>query len=70
MNTPDLLIICASAFAAVFVLLGFLALIMRVITAVFPAKDIGSDAVVMAALAGVMQTVYPGTKITRVEEQK
>jgi hypothetical protein len=70
MASPDLLTICATAFAAVFLLLAVLALVMRLIQVVFPEKEIVADAAIMAAVATVMQTVYPGTRITRVEEQK
>jgi hypothetical protein len=70
MTSPDLLLVCASAFAAVFVLLGVLALLMVVILALFPEKKDAADAAIMAAITSVMQSVYPGTRVTRVEEQK
>jgi hypothetical protein len=62
--------ICVSAFAAVFVLLTVLALLMRLIIVVFPEKKAVSDAAMIAAVTTVMQTLYPGTKITKVEEIK
>ena len=70
MTSPDLLLVCASAFAAVFVLLGVLALLMVVILVLFPEKKDAADAAVLAAITSVMQSVYPGTRVTRVEEQK
>jgi len=52
MGSLDLLLMCLSAFIAVFVLLSVLALIMRVIIAVFPEKvQLVSDTAVLAALA-------------------
>jgi len=68
MESPDLLIICASAFIAVFVLLAFLAIVMRIITVLFPQKAASTDAVAIAAVASVISTLYPGTRITKVEE--
>ncbi len=38
MGPPNLLIICVAAFCAVFLLLAFLALVMKVLTNVFPEK--------------------------------
>ena len=70
MHSPELLPICFSALMAVFSLLAVLALIMRLIMAVFPARTVGGDTAVIAAISTVMQNVYPGTKITKVEEIK
>jgi hypothetical protein len=68
MESPDLLIVCASAFIAVFALLAMLALVMRVIIVLFPQKAVTTDAVAIAAVASVISTLYPGTRITKVEE--
>ncbi len=69
MGSLDLLLICVSAFIGVFILLSVLALIMRLIIAVFPEKaEAVSDTAVVAALATVVTAVYPGTRITKVEE--
>ena len=70
MDTPDLLSISLAAFVAVFLLLSFLALIMRLITGVFPKKESDADSSVIAALSTTMNTIYPGTKITKIEEVK
>ena len=70
METTELLWTCISAFAAVGVLLSVLAVIMRLILVVFPEKEEETDAMMIAAVASVLQTVYPGTKITKVEEIK
>jgi len=70
MQSNELLMICVSAFAAVFVLLAVLALLMRLIIVVFPEKKAVGDAAVIAAVTTVMQTLYPGTKVTKVEEIK
>ena len=70
MSPNELLIICASAFLAVFVLLAALALVMRFIIVIFPDKGHGVDAVMVAAINTAAQATYPGTKVTKVEEIK
>lgn len=70
METPDLLTICTSAFIAVFLLLTVLALVMRIIIVVFPQKADKTDAAFIAAMATAVSSVYPGTKITNIEEIK
>lgn len=55
---------------AVFVLLALLAVVMRVIMIAFPQRAGKADAAVLAAVASVATGVYPGTKITKVEEIK
>ena len=70
MGTTDLLVTCAVAFVAVFVLLAFLALVMRILVILFPETPAGTDAAVMAAVAATMSTVYPGARITKVEEER
>ncbi|OGL47641.1 MAG: hypothetical protein A2161_19895 [Candidatus Schekmanbacteria bacterium RBG_13_48_7] len=68
--TPSLFSICISAFIGVFVLLTFLAIVMRIIIVLFPEKEKGTDAAVIAALTTTMQSIFPGTKITKIEETK
>lgn len=70
MPSADLVVICLVAFLVVFVILAFLALMMRVIMSVFPEKKMESEAAIIAAIAAVTQTVFPGTQITHVEERK
>jgi hypothetical protein len=68
MNPPDLLTICLSAFVAVFLLLGFLAVVMRLLIAVFPQKVGGIDSATIAAVTAAAAYVFPGTRVTNVEE--
>ncbi len=70
MNPPDLLVVCLSAFVAVFFLLGFLAVVMRLLIAVFPEKLAGIDSATIAAVTAAAAYVFPGTKVTKVEEIK
>ena len=66
----DLLLYCVTAFIAVFVLLTVLAVVMRLITQVFPEHVPGEDIAMIAAVASVVSTLYPGGVITKVEEVK
>ncbi len=70
MGSSDLVFICISAFLAVFVLLSLLAVVMRIILVLFPEKESGIDAVVVAAITSTVSTIYPGTRITKIEETK
>ena len=55
MEASELLLICVFAFIAVFIVLSILAIIMRIIILMFPVKDLGSDATI---LAQPLQQVY------------
>jgi len=68
MNDPDLLLICTSAFVAVFLLLTFLAVVMRFLIGVFPEERGGIDAATIAAVTAAATHAYPGMNVTKVEE--
>ena len=68
MPTPDLWLACVTAFCAVATLLSILAAMMRLILAIFPEREDSVDAALVGAIASVTQQMYPGTKITKVEE--
>lgn len=70
METPDLLMVCVSAFSAVFVLLALLAAAMRVLMAVFPEVAAKADPAMLAAVSTAVAAVFPGAKITRIEEER
>lgn len=70
MSSPNLLAICATSFAAVFLLLCVLAVVQRLILLIFPEKNETADAAMIAAMASVLQTAYPGSRISKVEEIK
>ena len=70
METPNLLFICISAFIAVFLILTVLAIMMRIIIMIFPQKIFKADAAVIAAVTTTVTSVFPGTKITKIEEIK
>ena len=77
MGEANLLMICVAAFCAVFVLLAFLALVMKILINVFPEKVAAVvpeqvrddfDAAMLAAVSASVSVVYPQTKITKVEQ--
>jgi hypothetical protein len=69
MGEPNLLMICVAAFCAVFLLLAFLALVMKILINVFPEKVKDElDAAMLAAVSASLSVVYPQTKITKVEQ--
>ena len=70
MESNELLMICAVAFLMVFVILTFLALTMRLIILVFPEKVAQTEAAMVAAVTAAVQSIFPGTKVTKIEEQK
>lgn len=73
MESLDLMFVCLSALLAVFVLLTILAIIMRILIAVFPEtleKLAKSDAALLAAVTTAAASIYPGMSVTRVEEEK
>jgi len=70
MQSVELVVICGVAFLMVFVILVLLALMMRLIILIFPEKKAVSDAALIAAISAAVQTVFPGTKLTKVEERK
>jgi len=71
MTPIDLVMICVTAFAAVFLLLTLVALLMRVINLLFPARrSAEADTAAVAAVATVFAALYPGARITKIEEQK
>lgn len=80
MNSPDLAMMCLTAFTSVFTLLTVLALVMKLITALFPGKPALApkslapgagtltDAALLAAITTTATAAYPGMKVTQIEE--
>ncbi len=68
MLSPDLWLVCLTAFCAVALLLSVLAGIMRLILSIFPQKEEMTDAILVGAVASVVSSIYPGTRVTKVEE--
>jgi hypothetical protein len=71
MPTPNLLVICGTAFLVVFVVLAILAAVMRGLMLVFPQPEepgAGIDPAVVAAITEAVTSAYPGTKVSGIEE--
>lgn len=73
MLPPNLVAICGIAFLAVFLVLTFLAAVMRALMAVYP-DDGGHpetiEASVVTAITSAVTEAFPGTRVTRIEELK
>jgi hypothetical protein len=65
---PSLLAVCFTAFAVVFLVLGLLALVIRLVTFVLPARSPRTDPVVVAAIAAAVTTQQPGARVVHVKE--
>jgi len=70
MVTADLLSVCLSALLAVFVVLTFLAIIMRLIILVFPEKHKDDHPALIAGITSAINRFYPNMQITKIEELK
>jgi len=70
-NDGALLLICVAALAAVFALLGVLALVIRALSFLFPEHErpVRDDTAMVAAVASVVTAAHPGMRITRVVEE-
>lgn len=65
----NLVAVCGIAFAAVFTLLALLAVVMQLITVVFPVRRSRVDPPVVAAISGAVASLVPGARVTRIEEK-
>ena len=73
MDSYQLLFVCLSSLLAVFVLLTILAVTMRILVAVFPEtikRLATSDPAMLAAITTAVASLYPGMRVTKVEEEK
>jgi len=68
MPEPNLILVCAVAFATVLTLLSILAGLIHLITLMFPEKEKESDDAVIAAINTAVSTSIPGARVTNIEE--
>jgi hypothetical protein len=68
MTEPSLLVISGTAFIAVILLLGMLAGMIHVLTALFPERSEGKDEALFAAINSAAGEAYPGMRVSRIEE--
>jgi len=69
----SLFVKCMASFAAVFLVLAFLAAAMRLIILIFPVKKAAAgtdDAAIYAAITSTYARLYPGTRVSNIEELK
>ena len=72
MEEVNLFLVCAIAFAAVMLLLGFLAGVMSVMTRLLPVAHVDGDspdAAVLAAIQSVVASRFGGARVVRIEEK-
>jgi len=69
LEATNLFSACLTALISVFALLGSLALIFELITVLFPARRLRIEPVLVAAISTAVASVYPGAKLTRIEEE-
>jgi hypothetical protein len=70
MGEENLAALCVTAFVAVFVLLGVLAVVMELIMKIFPQKLARTDAPYVAVITSTYNALIPGATVTRIEESK
>lgn len=71
MNEPNLIIVCIASFGAVLFILAFLAIVMHFLLIVFPVKEkVEEDTAIFAAISTAYQKQFPGTRITKIGEEK
>jgi hypothetical protein len=70
MESPTILSICFSVITTVFIILGGLAVSIKIVTQLFPFKEAKEDSAIYAAIASSYSIIYPGTKITKIKEIK
>jgi hypothetical protein len=69
LETPSLVAACGIVFAAVFLVLGFLAVLIQLISLAFPAHRNRTDAALVAAIAGSVASLAPGARVTTIAEE-
>ena len=69
MEATELIRSCGIAFLAVFTILSFLAVTMKLMTTFFPVKEASVDPTVVAAITSSVTTVFPGATVTRIEDE-
>ncbi len=70
MESFEIVYISISSLLTVFTLLSGLAVLMLLIIRIFPENKLDEDQAVYSAIASAYSKMYPGAKITRIEEAK
>ena len=59
---------CILSFLTVFILLGFLSLLIRMVISLFPPEKGEDDAAVMAVIHSAVAATFPEARVSRIEE--
>jgi hypothetical protein len=70
MNSVDIFAVSTVAYVVAFAVLALLAIMMRLITLLFPERKDSGDAAVVAAVTATYQALSPGVIVTKIEETK
>jgi hypothetical protein len=70
MDSTNLFVVSTIAYIVAFAILAALAIMMRIITSLFPERESSSDAAVVAAVSATYQVLSPGVTVTKIEESK
>ena len=68
MNSIDVLAVSTVGFVVAFAVLAVLAMMMRLITLLFPERKDSSDAALVAGVTATYQALFPGVTVTKLEE--
>ena len=69
MIASSLFPVCGLALLVVFGLLAFLALVMHFLTVLFPERKESADPAVTVAISATVASIFPGTRVTRIQEE-
>jgi len=69
LEAPSLMTACATALAAVFLVLAFLAFLIQLISLAFPQRAPDTDAALVAAIAGSVASLSHGARVTAIVEE-
>jgi hypothetical protein len=68
MESVSVLFTCLLSFLVVFILLAFLAVVIRLVAALLPVSTTRTDPAVIAAIHAAVATQIPGAQVTSIEE--
>ena len=68
MIEPNLLVICLIAFIAVITILALMAIVIHLLSIIFPERLSKVDPVVVAAISSTVTSLLSGARVTRIEE--
>jgi hypothetical protein len=70
MEGPSLTAACVTAFGVVFVVLGFLALVIHLVGFLLPVRAPRTDPFVVAAISAAVAAQQPGARVVGIVEER